>query len=866
MNPTTKTTSPRRVRLGGFTLLEVLIVLALLAVLLAGINSIIRLYSGHYSATERRVGRAQLTRSISQMLSDDLGAAVQDPIQSVADDPNRQFIRRFGLRGDSRSLQIDVVQPNLFATTATAAENRRVAAGGQKSAESRQVPELKTIFYEFVPINAREGADEETAATVPTDSAASGGENLGSEPTGSLSSAPGAPSSELGLDAATGANALNDPFGLNAVASRPLVRKYGLSRRELDFETPEEAADENAASADAVDLGFSEDLANGELGSTLGGSLSAPPDASKSTLASAGAEPGLTVAPDGSTTALDETQLYEPPLTAAQIALDADDGTTWAPEVLDCRFRYFDGENWLDSWDSLEKSGLPIAIKVELKLAPLDDVDLYRESPLLFNLPIPPKPEEIAKIAAAAAPSTGLAANGEFASELSGTLSSFGASSTPGLVAAPGEKTGVDAFNSYRTLAAFRIAKNAPAFEVGDAFSPLKSSLATGTGTANAAGTGTESGAETSNVAGTLGGASGDLTASGDLGVSGGLSGSGALGASTGPSAGAQSSLALAVFNERGICVDFANDGTYLTLEQMARELGVSEPTVCEVVAYLPTTPLGRTETLARRRPANVRPGAVAVPPGAGRESSATRRAVGANPYATGSARQVQRRTPNSRNVAERSVAGRTANERTAATRGVENRSRATREGVDRQAASRAVANRGGTERVATRRQVRTRDVGGTGTDLNAEIAAALDAEGDALGSGVGATEEFAGTTPVGGVGAPDPNGLGSATVGGLSGFAGQNAQNTQVGQTGATSLGGTSAFEIVDSQNVPFSSGGGGAGSGFDGVDAALGGANVQPGLIEIGAGGTPTVVSPTTRPNATPGKTQQTWIRGKK
>ncbi|MCF0234068.1 MAG: prepilin-type N-terminal cleavage/methylation domain-containing protein, partial [Thermoguttaceae bacterium] len=117
----------------AFTLLEILIVLALVALLLAGLGAIIRLYTGHYSAVERRVGRAQLTRSISQILSDDLGAAVQDPIQTIADDPNRQFIRRFGLRGDSRSLQIDVVQPNLFAATASPEENRRVAAGGQKT-------------------------------------------------------------------------------------------------------------------------------------------------------------------------------------------------------------------------------------------------------------------------------------------------------------------------------------------------------------------------------------------------------------------------------------------------------------------------------------------------------------------------------------------------------------------------------------------------------------------------------------------------------------------------------------------------------------------------------------------------------------
>ena len=126
----------------GFTLLEILLALALIAVLLAGVSAIVSLYSRNYTSAERRVGRAQLARSISQMLSEDLGAAVQDPIQAVEDDPSRQFIRRFGLRGDSRSLQIDVVQPNLFATTATAEENRRVAEGGSKSPESRQVPEL----------------------------------------------------------------------------------------------------------------------------------------------------------------------------------------------------------------------------------------------------------------------------------------------------------------------------------------------------------------------------------------------------------------------------------------------------------------------------------------------------------------------------------------------------------------------------------------------------------------------------------------------------------------------------------------------------------------------------------------------------
>ena len=254
MTPTIRPTAAprppffRRPR-AGFTLLEILLALALIAVLLAGVSAITSLYSRNYTTTERRVSRAQLARSISQMLSEDLGAAVQDPIQAVADDPNRQFIRRFGLRGDSRSLQIDVVQPNLFATTATPEENRRVAEGGSKSAESRQVPELKTIFYEFVPLNALEPLDgEEDSATAELD-AAFETETGGSSLTGSLSTPTGA----TGLDGTLGAE---DEYGASldgttgtiadgiftsadgTTTFRPLTRKFGLSRRELDFETP----------------------------------------------------------------------------------------------------------------------------------------------------------------------------------------------------------------------------------------------------------------------------------------------------------------------------------------------------------------------------------------------------------------------------------------------------------------------------------------------------------------------------------------------------------------------------------------------------------------------------------------------------
>ncbi|MBQ9799179.1 MAG: hypothetical protein IJO40_04475, partial [Thermoguttaceae bacterium] len=128
-------------------------------------------------------------------------------------------------------------------------ENRRVAEGGSKSPESRQVPELKTIFYEFVPLNALEPLDdEENGATAELD-AAFETETGGSSLTGSLSTPAGATGAdgtfgaedEYGatLDGTTGTIADGIFTSADGTTTfRPLTRKFGLSRRELDFETP----------------------------------------------------------------------------------------------------------------------------------------------------------------------------------------------------------------------------------------------------------------------------------------------------------------------------------------------------------------------------------------------------------------------------------------------------------------------------------------------------------------------------------------------------------------------------------------------------------------------------------------------------
>ncbi len=48
-----------------------------------------------------------------------------------------------------------------------------------------------------------------------------------------------------------------------------------------------------------------------------------------------------------------------------------------APEVTDIEFRYYDGSAWVDSWDSSEMGGLPLAVHVSLSIMPRDQFNLF---------------------------------------------------------------------------------------------------------------------------------------------------------------------------------------------------------------------------------------------------------------------------------------------------------------------------------------------------------------------------------------------------------------------------------------------------------------------------------------------------------
>ncbi|MDR1385573.1 MAG: type II secretion system protein GspJ [Planctomycetaceae bacterium] len=54
----------------------------------------------------------------------------------------------------------------------------------------------------------------------------------------------------------------------------------------------------------------------------------------------------------------------------------------FAPEVVGCSFRYYNGSQWHNSWNSLDRKGLPVAIEITFQSMPLADAETLRNSPL----------------------------------------------------------------------------------------------------------------------------------------------------------------------------------------------------------------------------------------------------------------------------------------------------------------------------------------------------------------------------------------------------------------------------------------------------------------------------------------------------
>ncbi len=136
----------------GFTLLEVLLTSVLMATLLAGVWSLFHVYTRLFETGQTRTEQAQLVRSLMRQLSDDLRSAIQDTATRPPQTPATAPLRRFGVFGTSRSLQLDIMRvppmEDRYLQNDDSAFST-VAQADQDNAGRPKAPEFRTVQYTF---------------------------------------------------------------------------------------------------------------------------------------------------------------------------------------------------------------------------------------------------------------------------------------------------------------------------------------------------------------------------------------------------------------------------------------------------------------------------------------------------------------------------------------------------------------------------------------------------------------------------------------------------------------------------------------------------------------------------------------------
>ena len=130
--------SPRR----GFTLLELILAASLSAVLMAALWTLLSTYERLFSQGQATVEHSHLVRALVEQISDDLASAIPDTATGLPGAGGS--IRRFGLFGTDKTLQVDVLQVTPAQAAATATSSREMEA---PTGTSPQVPELHTVQY-----------------------------------------------------------------------------------------------------------------------------------------------------------------------------------------------------------------------------------------------------------------------------------------------------------------------------------------------------------------------------------------------------------------------------------------------------------------------------------------------------------------------------------------------------------------------------------------------------------------------------------------------------------------------------------------------------------------------------------------------
>jgi type II secretory pathway pseudopilin PulG len=310
----------------GYTLLELLIVGVLVSVLMAGVWSLFRNWSGLYERGERRVQRMQLVRSLCDQFTDDVHAASQAaPPRMGPDVPGTKLALQgvdspvataanVALVGGADWLILEVIQPANPWQGRDVGRTREPGTSDTSDTSERvalAAPELRRIVYTFAPPE--------------------------SDLVDSLSATVADMAAEDDTQLVSGEKNQKPPFsGLLRLAvahESPLVSSGGVTG----------AMGASAASSGTRDEAF-------RMRDTVVGGA----DTDEPLLETAAPTPETE---RGSSADAD-------PLAGI---LDRDE----VPEVVWFELRYYDGATWRSSWDSQAQGRLPVAVEMrfELKVA-----------------------------------------------------------------------------------------------------------------------------------------------------------------------------------------------------------------------------------------------------------------------------------------------------------------------------------------------------------------------------------------------------------------------------------------------------------------------------------------------------------------
>lgn len=329
----------RRAAHRGLTLMEMIVAMLLMATLLAGLWSLLHIVTRLFGTGSQVAVEAQLVRSLVAQFQTDLQSVIPPPEQTEIDtglvegnstepsgrsgtgrwQPARASsgsLPHFGLVGDSRSLYLSVLQAARPSVEEQLAAEAQLQDDGLGTEPALQGTDF-SVSSEGGTLPGTDAELEERAAFAP----------------------------ELRMVAYTFRSPL-EPDALNQAATEPVLPS-GLVRRDVPWEKAPDLVQVSRSSgtlAPTVASGFNEYSVVGQ---------SAASD--------------LSTAEDWATDVLSEQPQFGGP------------DVTVVPEVVDVQFRYFDGQTWQSSWDSLQSGKLPLAVEVTFRVLTQNELKEARE-------------------------------------------------------------------------------------------------------------------------------------------------------------------------------------------------------------------------------------------------------------------------------------------------------------------------------------------------------------------------------------------------------------------------------------------------------------------------------------------------------